>query len=91
MGYCVSQIQEARVLSQYGQGDETAFHKLVNTYKSCLHAFRRRFLNCPELVEDVLQEACLQLYASRASYDVSRPFAALVADYCRQQGQRCLA
>ncbi|MCF7975441.1 MAG: RNA polymerase sigma factor [Phycisphaerae bacterium] len=73
MAYCVSQIQEAQVLSQYGKGDETAFGELVDMYKSCLRGFLRRFLNCPELVEDVFQETLLQLYASRGSFDVSRP------------------
>ena len=64
---------DSELLDRYCEGDEGAFKEIVDRYKNGLHAFLRKFLNRHELVEDVFQETFLQLYASRASFDRSRP------------------
>lgn len=69
----VSEISDAQLLGLYGNGDENAFHELVGRYKNSLYAFLKQFLNRHDLVEDVFQETFLQLYSSRASFDMSRP------------------
>jgi len=66
-------ISDAKVLVRYIEGDEAAFRELVSRYKNSLYVFLRHFLNRPDLVEDAFQETFLQLYASRASFDTSRP------------------
>jgi len=45
----------------------------VSQYKDSLYAFLRRFLNQPDLVDDVFQETFMQLYVSRDTFDLSRP------------------
>ncbi len=64
---------DAELLALFGEGDEDAFRELVNRYKNGLYAFLKQFLNHHDLVEDVFQETFLQLYASRKTFDVSRP------------------
>jgi RNA polymerase sigma-70 factor (ECF subfamily) len=64
---------DSELLKQYQQGDPAAFREIVNRYKNPLYAFLRRFLNRHDLVEDVFQETFLQLYTSRATFDLSRP------------------
>jgi RNA polymerase sigma-70 factor, ECF subfamily len=66
-------ISDAELLAQFGEGDEDAFRELVSRYKNSLYAFLKQFLNRYDLVEDVFQETFLQLYASRKSFDTSRP------------------
>lgn len=64
---------DAKLLAGFAAGDEDAFRQLVGQYKDSLYPFLRRFLNQNALVEDVFQETFLQLYASRESFDTSRP------------------
>ena len=64
---------DAELLKRYREGDETAFREIVERYKNSLYSFLRRFLNRQDLVEDVFQETFLQLFASRDSFDTSRP------------------
>jgi RNA polymerase sigma-70 factor (ECF subfamily) len=64
---------DAELLACFGEGDEAAFHELVNRYKNGLYAFLKQFLNHQDIVEDVFQETFLQLFTSRASFDTSRP------------------
>jgi len=66
-------MNEVQLLKRYAAGDEGAFQEIVNQYKDSLYAFLRRFLNDRDLVDDVFQETFLQLYASRDSFDLSRP------------------
>jgi RNA polymerase sigma-70 factor, ECF subfamily len=66
-------LSDAQLLTQYIAGDETAFREIVERYKNPLYAFLRRFLNRQDLVEDAFQETFLQLYASRDSFDSTRP------------------
>ena len=68
-----TEISDAQLLTRYGEGNEIAFNELVDRYKNSLYAFLRQFLNRHDLVEDVFQETFLQLYASRDSFDTSRP------------------
>jgi RNA polymerase sigma-70 factor (ECF subfamily) len=67
------QPSDAELLTRYIAGDEAAFREIVDRYKNALYAFLRRFLNRQDLVEDAFQETFLQLYASRESFDASRP------------------
>jgi RNA polymerase sigma-70 factor (ECF subfamily) len=73
MNYNLKKLSDAELLTRYAAGDEAAFRELVNRYKNSLHAFLRQFLNRHDLVEDVFQETFLQLFASRESFDQSRP------------------
>ncbi len=66
-------ISDAELLARYGKGDEAAFGEVVSRYKDGLYAFLRHFLNRQDLVEDVFQETFLQLFASRKSFDDTRP------------------
>ena len=73
MDYNLENLTDAELLTRYGTGDEAAFREIVNRYKNSLYAFLRKFLTRLDLVEDVFQETFLQLYSSRASFDVTRP------------------
>ena len=66
-------LSDSELLSRFRDGDEDAFREIVNRYKNSLYAFLRQFLNRHDLVEDVFQETFLQLFASRDSFDTSRP------------------
>lgn len=66
-------LSDAELLDRYTEGEEAAFREIVNRYKNSLYAFLRQFLNRHDLVEDVFQETFLQLFASRDSFDSSRP------------------
>jgi RNA polymerase sigma-70 factor (ECF subfamily) len=69
----LKKLTDAELLVRYTAGEEAAFREIVNRYKNSLYAFLRQFLNRHELVEDVFQETFLQLFASRESFDKSRP------------------
>jgi RNA polymerase sigma-70 factor, ECF subfamily len=69
----VQEPSDAELLARYIAGDEAAFREIVERYKNALYAFLRRFLNRQDLVEDAFQETFLQLYSSRASFDLERP------------------
>ncbi len=73
MAYNLKKLSDAELLGRYGAGEEAAFRELVHRYKNSLYAFLRQFLNRHDLVEDVFQETFLQLFASRESFDQSRP------------------
>jgi RNA polymerase sigma-70 factor (ECF subfamily) len=66
-------LTDAELFARYVAGEESAFREIVNRYKNSLYAFLRNFLNQQDLIEDVFQETFIQLYASRDSYDPSRP------------------
>lgn len=66
-------LTDAELLQRYMEGDEAAFREIVSRYKNGLYAFLKQFLNQPDLVDDVFQETFLQLFASRKSFDPSRP------------------
>jgi len=66
-------ISDSELLVRFGQGDEESFGEIVSRYKNGLYAFLNQFLNRHDMVEDVFQETFLQLYASRKSFDASRP------------------
>lgn len=64
---------DAELFASYAAGDETAFREIVNRYKNGLYAFLRNFLTQQDLIDDVFQETFIQLYASRDSFDKTRP------------------
>jgi len=64
---------DSELITRFMAGDEAAFREIVSRYKNSLYAFLRQFLNRHDLVEDVFQETFLQLFASRDSFDTSRP------------------
>ncbi|MHC4426762.1 MAG: RNA polymerase sigma factor [Planctomycetota bacterium] len=73
MDHDLKKLTDAELLVRYTAGEEAAFGEIVNRYKNSLYAFLRQFLNRHDLVEDVFQETFLQLFASRESFDKSRP------------------
>jgi len=73
MDYNLKKLTDAELLSRYMTGDEAAFREIVGRYKNSLYAFLKQFLNRHDLVEDVFQETFMQLFASRESFDTSRP------------------
>ena len=73
MGQTFEKLTDAELLQRYMEGDETAFREIVGRYKNSLYAFLKQFLNRTDLVEDVFQETFLQLFNSRASFDLNRP------------------
>jgi RNA polymerase sigma-70 factor (ECF subfamily) len=66
-------MNDVELLKRYAAGEEGAFQELVDQYKDSLYVFLRRFLNDRDLVDDVFQETFMQLYASRGTFDLSRP------------------
>ena len=66
-------LTDADLLARYTKGDEAAFREIVTRYKNSLYSFLRQFLNRRDLVEDVFQETFLQLFASKDSFDTTRP------------------
>src|SRR5512138_3289493 len=66
-------MNDVELMKRYAAGDEGAFQELVSQYKDGLYAFLRRFLNDRDLVDDVFQETFMQLYASRDTFDQSKP------------------
>jgi RNA polymerase sigma-70 factor (ECF subfamily) len=66
-------LTDAELFASYVAGEESAFREIVNRYKNSLYAFLRNFLNQQDLIEDVFQETFIQLYASRDSFDATRP------------------
>jgi RNA polymerase sigma-70 factor (ECF subfamily) len=66
-------MNDMELLKRYAAGEEEAFQGLVSQYKDSLNAFLRRFLNRPDLVDDVFQETFVQLYVSRDTFDLSKP------------------
>jgi RNA polymerase sigma-70 factor (ECF subfamily) len=66
-------LTDAELFVRYVAGEESAFREIINRYKNSLYAFLRNFLNQQDLIEDVFQETFIQLYASRDSFDPSRP------------------
>jgi len=73
MKHAFEKLTDAELLQRYMEGDEAAFREIVSRYKNGLYAFLKQFLNQPDLVDDVFQETFLQLFASRKSFDLSRP------------------
>ncbi len=68
-----AKLSDAELLDRSAAGEEGAFREIVNRYKNGLYAFLRNFLNRHDLIEDVFQEAFLQLFTSQESFDRSRP------------------
>jgi RNA polymerase sigma-70 factor (ECF subfamily) len=66
-------MNDTEVMQHCAAGDDGAFEVLVSRYKDGVYSFLRRFLNRPDLVDDVFQETFLQVYASRHTFDPSRP------------------
>lgn len=73
MKHPFEKLTDAELLQHYMEGDEAAFREIVSRYKNGLYAFLKQFLNQPDLVDDVFQETFLQLFASRESFDPTRP------------------
>ena len=73
MEYNLKKLSDEELLRRYMEGDEAAFREIVARYKNSLYAFLKQFLNRHDLVEDVFQETFMQLFASRESFDTSRP------------------
>ncbi len=66
-------MNDTGLLQRYAAGEEGAFQELVGEYKDSVYTFLSTFLNRSDLVDDVFQETFIQLYVSRATFDLSRP------------------
>jgi RNA polymerase sigma-70 factor, ECF subfamily len=66
-------MNDVEVMSRCAVGNEGTFEELVTRYKDAVYTFLRRFLNRPDLVDDVFQETFIQVYVSRNTFDSSRP------------------
>ena len=98
MKHPFEKLTDAGLLQRYMEGDVAAFREIVRRYKNGLYAFLKQFLNQPDLVDDVFQETFLQLFASRKSFDTTRPLrpwlftiAANKAKDALRKGQRTAA
>lgn len=78
-------------------GDEAAYRQALTLIAQRLRGYlRRRMLDTPDEVEDMVQEVLLSLHAHRGSYDGSVPLSAWVQaiarhrliDHWRRQGRR---
>jgi len=72
MEYNLTNQLDSKVIARFMDGDEDAFREIINHYKNGLYAFLKRFLNHHDQVEDVFQEAFLQLYNSRSKFDPTK-------------------
>jgi RNA polymerase sigma-70 factor, ECF subfamily len=66
-------MNDMEVTSGCAPGKEGTFEELVAQYRDGVHAFLRKFLNRPDMVDDVLQETFVQVFISRHTFDPSRP------------------
>src|SRR5688500_17363898 len=65
---------DEQLLSDYRQGDRTAFAQLMARYQRELYHFLVRFLGDRAAAEDVFQETFLQVHQSAEQFDLSRRF-----------------
>src|SRR6476646_2978056 len=68
------ELTDAQLLSDYRQGDRSAFAKLVSRYQRELYHFLVRFLGNRASAEDVFQETFLQVHQSAEQFDPQRRF-----------------
>jgi RNA polymerase sigma-70 factor, ECF subfamily len=66
-------MTDTEVMRHCAAGDTGAFEVIINRYKDSVYTFLRRFLNRQDMVDDVFQDTFLQVYASRNTFDPSRP------------------
>jgi RNA polymerase sigma factor (sigma-70 family) len=60
-------------------GDTTAYHQFLRDLSAHLRAFlRKRLIQLPDDVEDLLQESLLAVHNHRHTYDVTKPLTAWV-------------
>jgi RNA polymerase sigma-70 factor, ECF subfamily len=65
-------------------GDSSAYHAFLKELSANLRAFlRKRLVNLPEEVEDLLQELLLAVHNQRHTYDPSQPITAWVYTIAR--------
>jgi RNA polymerase sigma-70 factor (ECF subfamily) len=65
---------DEQLLSDYRNGDKTAFATLVNRYQRELYHFLVRFLGNRASAEDIFQETFLQVHQSAEQFDLQRRF-----------------
>jgi RNA polymerase sigma-70 factor, ECF subfamily len=65
---------DEQLLTEYRQGDQSSFPKLMGRYQRELYHFLVRFLGDRAAAEDVFQETFLQVHQSAGQFDTSRRF-----------------
>ena len=68
------QPSDEQLLSDYRNGDKSAFAKLVSRYQRELYHFLVRFLGNRASAEDIFQETFLQVHQSAEQFDLQRRF-----------------
>jgi RNA polymerase sigma-70 factor (ECF subfamily) len=65
---------DEQLLSNYRNGDKSAFSRLVSRYQRELYHFLVRFLGNRASAEDIFQETFLQVHQSAEQFDLQRRF-----------------
>ena len=65
----IDELSVNALLTRYRNGDEDAFHEVINRHKNLLYAFLRRFVDDLKVIDYVFQETFLQLYTGRDRFD----------------------
>jgi RNA polymerase sigma-70 factor, ECF subfamily len=73
-GRAAGEPSDEQLLSDYRNGDTSAFAKLVSRYQRELYHFLVRFLGNRASAEDIFQETFLQVHQSAEQFDPQRRF-----------------
>ena len=65
---------EPSLIQRAKQGDQEAFHRLVERYAAPVWRTARVFVPQADIVEDAIQESWLDAWRGLPSFDVTRPF-----------------
>jgi RNA polymerase sigma-70 factor (family 1) len=60
---------ENDIISAFNNGDEKAFLRIYSFYKEKLTAFSIKFIKCPELAKDIVQEVFIVLLESGSKFN----------------------
>ena len=89
-------LSNEELYTRAGQGDETAFERLVNVFQHALFGYFLRRTGKRGVAEELAQEVFLRLWTHAPTYRVRSKFQTylyrvahnMFVDYCRRQGAR---
>ena len=67
--HAIGECSVNALLTRYRNGDEDAFHEVINRYKKLLYTFLRRCVDDLKVTEYIFHETFLQLYTGRDRFD----------------------